>query len=505
MKQLCRLVFFLIFLLLSVAGYSQQSKTDSLALLARTAPTDTARINYMMDIAWEHSNTNCDSAILISTQILYKINTLLLENHDKGIMQKVRISEGLVYHQLGVFNHLKSDYFMALQNYQKAMEIWTAIELLHFFGEPEKFKSQILYRKAKTTGNLGITKWAQGDYPKALDFFIKALKISEEEGNKTMVAQWLGNIGIIYYEQQNYAKALEFYFRAMKISEDLNDQEGISTQQSKIGVVYKDQKNYQLALDYFFKALKITTEIGDYDGTAILLGNIGAAYVGLYDLSKGMEYYIQALKMDEEVGNKNGILRHLRNIGMVYTIQKKFHEAEICLLEALAMAKDIGSLGEIRDAHLFLSDMYSEKKNYEKALEHYKEFSLLTDSLFNDEKEKELTRHEMTYDFEKKEAALKAEQVKKSLLEVADKERQEVFFWLVCAVAIAIALIAILVFRALSITRRQKNIIETQKEMVEEKQKEVLASIHYALRIQLSLLPSEKYIEKNMNRLKKNI
>jgi len=42
-----------------------------------------------------------------------------------------------------------------------------------------------------------------------------------------------------------------------------------------------------------------------------------------------------------------------------------------------------------------------------------------------------------------------------------------------------------------------------EKEQVEEKQKEILSSIRYAKRIQNALLPNEKFIYKNLNRLKK--
>jgi hypothetical protein len=43
--------------------------------------------------------------------------------------------------------------------------------------------------------------------------------------------------------------------------------------------------------------------------------------------------------------------------------------------------------------------------------------------------------------------------------------------------------------------------VEKQKDMMEEKQKEILASIHYAKRIQRALITSEKYIERNLERL----
>ncbi|HTL81202.1 MAG TPA: triple tyrosine motif-containing protein [Bacteroidia bacterium] len=46
--------------------------------------------------------------------------------------------------------------------------------------------------------------------------------------------------------------------------------------------------------------------------------------------------------------------------------------------------------------------------------------------------------------------------------------------------------------------------IQQQKNIVEEKQKEIIDSIHYAERIQRSLLPSDKYIQKKIEQLKGN-
>ena len=48
----------------------------------------------------------------------------------------------------------------------------------------------------------------------------------------------------------------------------------------------------------------------------------------------------------------------------------------------------------------------------------------------------------------------------------------------------------------------QKKVLQ-QKEIIEEKNKDITASITYAKRIQQSLLPTEKYIDKNIKRLKK--
>ena len=73
-----------------------------------------------------------------------------------------------------------------------------------------------------------------------------------------------------------------------------------------------------------------------------------------------------------------------------------------------------------------------------------------------------------------------------------------------------ILVFAAFIFNRFRVTQKQKKIIESQKEiveeqkkLVEEKNKDVMDSIHYAWRIQHSLLPTDKYIDKNLRRMRK--
>jgi len=52
--------------------------------------------------------------------------------------------------------------------------------------------------------------------------------------------------------------------------------------------------------------------------------------------------------------------------------------------------------------------------------------------------------------------------------------------------------------------KAEKQLAE-RKRMIEEKQKEILDSIHYAKRIQTALMPHEKYIARNINKLNENL
>jgi hypothetical protein len=53
-----------------------------------------------------------------------------------------------------------------------------------------------------------------------------------------------------------------------------------------------------------------------------------------------------------------------------------------------------------------------------------------------------------------------------------------------------------------NIIEEQKKLVEFQKEIVDEKQEQILSSIYYARRIQQSLMPTEKFIERKLNNLK---
>ncbi|MDO9001740.1 MAG: hypothetical protein Q7W45_18380, partial [Bacteroidota bacterium] len=66
-----------------------------------------------------------------------------------------------------------------------------------------------------------------------------------------------------------------------------------------------------------------------------------------------------------------------------------------------------------------------------------------------------------------------------------------------------VLILALFILRGYKQKQKANAIIITQKRLVDEKQKEILDSIHYAKRIQTALLPSEKYIEKSLQKLNK--
>jgi hypothetical protein len=131
---------------------------------------------------------------------------------------------------------------------------------------------------------------------------------------------------------------------------------------------------------------------------------------------------------------------------------------------------------------------------------YYKKHIAWRDKLFNEESRKQSVRKQMNYEYEKKEVYNRAIYEKQMEIAAADKKRQNIVIALIAVVALAILVIALVVIRSLRIVQKQKLIIEDQKAIVEGKQKAIVDSIYYAKRIQQSLLPTEKFIERILNK-----
>jgi len=461
--------------------FAQNKNIDSLFSLLNKDKTDTNKVN--------HSDKLCSEYIKIG---LYD-TAIYYANLELQLAQQINFKKGIAnsYGDLGAAYYYQGHYSKTLDYWLKALKI----------------EEELKNKKGITTrlGNIGTLYWNQGDYPKALDYYLKALKISEDIGDKNKISAWLGNIGIVYADQHDYPKALNYYFKALKIAEELKDKNGITVNLSNIGIVYDVQSEWSKALDYYFKALKMAEELGDKNGIAIKLGNIGTVYAEQKEYSKSLDYFFKALKTAEELGDKNLIARHLSNIGSVYTETGKFKEAEKYLKSAIAIDDSIGSLNELMQFEESISQLYDTIGQHKEALLYYKKAMALKDTLFSQENKKQLVQKEMNYDFEKKEAITKADNEKQQAVAEEKNHKQKIITWSIAFGLLLVLLFAGFIFRSLRITRKQKQIIENksnetelQKKIIEEKNKDITDSIHYAKRIQDALLREEEHVSMHL-------
>jgi two-component system, NarL family, sensor histidine kinase UhpB len=411
MKKFLRFcsVLFLCGVLFNSAQAQNQQMIDSLLNVLKTVKEDTGKVKCIYLLGQEMIDYNPDTSIILSNQALTLAKKI---NWKKGISTSLG--------NLGSCYFNKGDYTQALDYFLNALKMAEEI------GNKNGIEVFL--------GNIGMAYSTQGDYLKALEYYFKALRMAEESGNKIGIARHFSNIGVVYDDQGDYPKALAYYFKALKMAEELGDKQLQANNIGNIGIVYSYQRDYTNALNYFFKDLKLRKELGDKVGEAEALINTGITYGSQGDKTKELDYYLQALKMMEELGDKNGIAASLGNIGSVYMSTGNFKEAEANLKRAIAIDDSIGNQNDLRQFEESLSKLYDTTaqvamrngqwqmaaEKYKLSMMHYKKTIALKDTLFNQEKNDEITRKEMNYEFDKKEVATNAAHDKQ--LAVADVE-----------------------------------------------------------------------------------
>lgn len=396
-----------------------------------------------------------------------------------------------------------------LENPDSAIILWQNAEALAEKNISKDTKNKSIYnlRLANALSDIGSIYHYQGNIPKALENLYKSLKACEEMNNKSAVAITLNNIGAIYFDQRNYPKAFECYEKSLKIHEEMNDKRGIGNALNNIASIYDKQGNSEKALLYLLEGLKNYEAIGHKRGIASSLNNIAGIYKDQKNTAKAFEYFSKSLKIREELGDKEGIAVCLNNLAILKLSNGEIDEALTYSKRSVQMAKDIGYPMNIQHSANTLKKIFQKQNKFKEAFEMYELEIQMQDSINNQETQKALVKKQLQYDYEKKEAVADAthknELKNQEIISEEKNRKQKLITSFVIGGLLLVLVFAGFVFRTLRITRKQKALIEHQKLLVEEHQKGIIDSITYAKRIQKALLPTEKYIEKNMNRLKK--
>ncbi|MCJ7578491.1 MAG: tetratricopeptide repeat protein, partial [candidate division Zixibacteria bacterium] len=96
-----------------------------------------------------------------------------------------------------------------------------------------------------------------------------SLKIAEELGDKSGIAQTLHQLGNIHYDQGNYQEAVKKYEESLRIAEELGDKDGIARSYGQLGGINEEQKDYIEAMRKYWIAFSILKELGSPDAKIV--------------------------------------------------------------------------------------------------------------------------------------------------------------------------------------------------------------------------------------------
>jgi tetratricopeptide (TPR) repeat protein len=333
-------------------------------------------------------------------------------------------------------------------------------------------------------------------FDKALDYYYAALKngtLLLDNGALVVVYNSIGNV---YFELKDMQLALKNYQKAVDLAHQSSDFALEATLLINIGNTLSETGNDKEAIVNFYRALRVSDNLSDASVKGSIYSNIAVSYNNLNQLDSAENFYDRALAINLDLGNIDQYIFDLGNIGTLYTQQKKFKKAELYLIKAFVLADSIELMTAIPDISLSLHDLFNQTKNYEKALKYYKMHILYRDSLYSDENRKASIQKEMQYEFDKKQVADSLMLVKEREVTSAQFKQEKTTRYALFGGLALVIIFAVFMVNRFTVTQKQKAIIQRQKVLVEEKQKEVMDSIKYARRIQQALLPNESTLKK---------
>ncbi|HXP50209.1 MAG TPA: tetratricopeptide repeat protein, partial [Bacteroidia bacterium] len=341
---------------------------------------------------------------------------------------------------------------------------------------------------ANSYNNMGVIFNYQSDFSHSLEYLLKSLKIYEAINYRDGMGISYKYIGAVYVHEGDTTNALDYFHRALRIFYELKDTNYIASALISIGNVYGTAGQNSMALQALRKSFRFFTKINNKDGVASALIYIGGVFQHEKRYDSAMSYLLCGKQLFEELKDNDGISRSLNLMADVYVANNKYKEALDCANKGLALAKEIGSLDIAMTAQKTLSDIYIKKRDGANALQHYKAYVVIRDSIFNQQNTLKTFGAQMSYADEKRDAARKAEDDKKEALHREEVKRNETIITAVTGILLVLIVFSIFVY--ISNVQRKKD-----NKIIEQKNYQITQSINYAERIQRSMLPGKEDVQ----------
>ena len=431
-----------------------------------------------------------------------------------------------VYKALGRGFYRQELYDLAYQSYIKRLEIANLLD--------------INYEKSSVYNLIGNIFKFKSDFNKALSFYQKSDSIAKKINDKRKSS--IAKIGIanVYINWKDYVNAVNYYNRSFDLAKQIDDKDLMAAALVGIGNVYSAEQNYQKAVESYQKSLEYTDK-NNKDEYALGLLSIADVFLanGKYNLA--LKYYNEALGMVR--GNMK--IREslvLNRIGELYLRKQNLKMAEEYFKKSAKVAQQVDYKKVELQNYKSLSELYSQNKDYKNAYKYHLLYSGLKDSIFNQEKFKEIALLQTKYETKEKEqeiahqqAIIEKEQAENKAKQLKIKSQQRLIIFAITGLVLLIV-IAIVILRfyrqkqkANKLLSQQKRLIEEaneelnnqaeklkvlnknlnlqneeirsqrdeiqlQKEQIEEIHHEISQSIDYATKIQKSILPDENIL-----------
>jgi tetratricopeptide (TPR) repeat protein len=316
----------------------------------------------------------------------------------------------------------------------------------------EKVNNQHLpNEKLKYLEYYGTYLFSRLRYQEALDVYQQALTLSQQLKNNSATANIYNNMSIQYRCLGQLQPAAACMIKALKIIEGLKDSSSLRRAYNNLSSVFLDLNDKKNSLYYAEKSYAIALALNDslqlaksivnlanaevlyqrYDTAAAHLLQVATisrklnnqtlllyAYVNLGDIHNrtsayqtGLDYYKKAAVMlranpdpDFEIYTSYGMANSYNNLNDPLTAKKYYDQTIIT-------AKDLMPKNDLKEVYMLGAAIYEKLQQPGEALQLWKKYSILNDSIINENTQKIIHETEIKYQTAQKEKAIVQQQL----------------------------------------------------------------------------------------------
>jgi class 3 adenylate cyclase/Tfp pilus assembly protein PilF len=366
---------------------------------------------------------------------------------------------------LATFQKSSGMYSIALNNFNKIIEMSpgrdTTVAILGNIGE--------IYR------SMGDNTKALQSYERSLDILNHITVTDKTKANNYTILRsgLLTTIAEVCIAMNEYDHALDNYKKALANASNVKD--GMLAaylyilSYKGIADCYKAKQQNDTAIIYYEKALAYArpyrTAVGD---VAEILDMIGNIYLEKGNYKEAAKYIEEATQTAGQTDNKAQLSKCYVSLGKLHMQKKQYKKALDHLHDAVNMAKEIGALADEREAWYQLSSCYTSTGNFEKALEAYKIYELLKDSIYNADKAKVLTTMLLTGENDRKQFKDSVEHANENKVTHLRIQRQRTMIYSGFAGVLLMLGLAFFAYRNYSNEKKANVIITKANETIQE-------------------------------------
>ncbi|SDL64436.1 Signal transduction histidine kinase [Catalinimonas alkaloidigena] len=444
-----------------------QSYVDSLTQALPTAP-DSSRAFILRELFWENLYQDAPRAITYAQQLL----DFAQPRHDTFEVARA-------HHLLGM------GHFYNTRLIDANRHLLTALDLRQQIHDT----MGISY----TYGALGMVSDNLSDYPTALDYYFQALDVLGDKAQPDDYAKTYTNLGIIYKKQGDFPLAKSYLQKSIALHADNHDSVGVATAQVNLGILYKDEDQLDSALYYHTQSLQFFEAQNFTRGVAICIHNLGVVDCKRKDYDAALAKFRHSMQLGEELHSDELRLNNLNEMARTYRDAGKYVHAIRHAEQGYALAQQMGIKKEGRELCALLAEAHAALGHYSQAYQYQAAQLALHDSIFSEDKSREIGRLEARFEAQAQARTQAAERTlleKEKALQTAELQRQRTLAY---SLGAGLVMLIVLVYVLFRYSRRQRGQNETlirQQQAILEKNQQLEQQQHEIVRQREALAES---------------